>query len=219
MWVYYPSLLLFITTLHTHHLIHNALHVCLKKAIIVTSKKCGMSDREIAAKENFDPSTVSHIVRRCGKKHNFNSIAPKTGCPCNMDERDAWKAHWMINLGVAVTNHGIGPQQTDTKPPCYKVNKRRTHPFSFPTDLGPDRSQEIHAVTLLFKSQSVGTSSTKHGKVVPQQDDQVIKLLRKSGTTFKRINQHMLHHSRDITQCGLSHSPRHWVIRFNSSEY
>ena len=32
-------------------------------------------------------------------------------------------------------------------------------------------------------------TSTKHGKVVPQLDDQVIKLLRKSDMNFKGINQ------------------------------
>ena len=52
-----------------------------KKAVIVTSKKCGMSDREIAAKENIDPSTVSRIVWRYGKTLDFDSITPKTGCP------------------------------------------------------------------------------------------------------------------------------------------
>ena len=60
-----------------------------KKAIIVNSKKCGMSDREIAAKENVDPSTVSCIVWRYGKTCNFDSITPKTGHPHKMDERDA----------------------------------------------------------------------------------------------------------------------------------
>ena len=72
-----------------------------KKAIIVTSKRCGMSDREIAAKENVDPSTVSHIVRRYGKTLNFDSITPKRGCPRKMDERDVRKAHWMIDSGAA----------------------------------------------------------------------------------------------------------------------
>ena len=60
-----------------------------KKAVIVTSKKFGMSDREIAAKENVDPSTVSCIVRRYGKTLNFDSITPKTGRPHKMGERDA----------------------------------------------------------------------------------------------------------------------------------
>ena len=33
-----------------------------------------MSDREIAAKENIDPSTVSCIVRRYGKTLDFDTI-------------------------------------------------------------------------------------------------------------------------------------------------
>ena len=51
-------------------------------------------------------------------------------------------------LGFIVMNQGIGPQQANTKPPCHKGNKHRTHPFGFPTGLGPDRLWEIHAVTL-----------------------------------------------------------------------
>ena len=87
----------------------------------------------------------------------------------------------MIADSSDVTNQGIGPRRTDTESPCYKGNERRTRPFGFPTGLGPDRPREIHVVTLQFNPQSVGTSSTKHGKVVPQLDDQVIILLRKSG--------------------------------------
>ena len=89
---------------------------------------------------------------------------------------------FMYNLEVssAVTNQGIGPRWTDTEPPCYKGNKRRTRPFSFPTGLGPDGPREIHAVTLYFSPQSVGMSSTEHGKVVPQLDDCY-------GTTCERL--------------------------------
>ena len=47
-----------------------------------------------------------------------------------------------------VTNQGIGPRRTDTESLCYKGNERRTRPFGFPTGLGPDGPQEIHAVTL-----------------------------------------------------------------------
>ena len=47
-----------------------------------------------------------------------------------------------------VTNQGIGLRRTDTKPPCYKGNKRRTRPFGFPTGLGPDRPWEINMDTL-----------------------------------------------------------------------
>ena len=45
-------------------------------------------------------------------------------------------------MSNGVTNQGIGPQRTDTKPPCYKGNKCRTCPFGFPADLGLDRPQE-----------------------------------------------------------------------------
>ena len=45
-----------------------------------------------------------------------------------------------------VTNQCIGPQWTNTGPPCYKGNKCRMHPFGFPTSLGPDRLREIHTV-------------------------------------------------------------------------
>ena len=47
-----------------------------------------------------------------------------------------------------VTNQGIGPRQTDTKPPCYKGNKHRTCPCGFPTGLGADGPWENHAVTV-----------------------------------------------------------------------
>ena len=63
-------------------------------------------------------------------------------------------------------------------------------PFGFPTGLSPDRPQETHVVIPQLKSQSAGTSQIKHGKIVPQLVDQVIKLLMQSGTTFKGINQH-----------------------------
>ena len=82
-------------------------------------------------------------------------------------------------------NQGIGPRRTNTEAPCYKGNKRRTFPFGFPTSLGPDRSWETHVVIPYLKSQSVGMSSTKHGKVVPQPDDQVIILLRKKWYNFQ----------------------------------
>ena len=92
-------------------------------------------------------------------------------------------------------NQGIGPRWTDTRTPCYKGNKRRTRPFGFPTGLGPDEPWEIHVVTLLFNPQCVGTSSTKHGKVVPQLDDQVIilsgKVVRLSGELISTLKNHM----------------------------
>ena len=53
----------------------------------------------------------------------------------------------MSSAPAVVTNQGIGPQRTDTEPPCYKGNKCRTRPFGFPTGLGPDGPREIHAVT------------------------------------------------------------------------
>ena len=116
-------------------------------------------------------------------------------------------ASHFFSFWVFVTNQGIGLQQTDTKPPCHKGNKHRTHSFGFPTGLGPDGLQEIHVVTLYFKPQSVGMSSTKHGKVVPQLDDQVIILLRKSGTTYKRINQHT--QESHASHCDITHAKWH----------
>ena len=101
-----------------------------------------------------------------------------------------------------VTNQGIGLQQTNTKPPCHKGNKRRMRPFDFPTGLRPDRLQEIHMVTLLFKPQSVGTSSTKHGKVVPQLDDQVIILLRKSVRLSREFISTLKNHMQVMTPSG-----------------
>ena len=53
-----------------------------------------------------------------------------------------------VEVDASVTNQGIGPRRTDTGPLCYKGNERRTHSFGFPTGLGPDGPQEIHAVTL-----------------------------------------------------------------------
>ena len=108
---------------------------------------------------------------------------------------------------VGVMNQGIGPQWTYTKPPCYKGNKCRTHPFGFPTDLGPEGPRENHAVTVQFKPQSVGTSPIKYGKVVPQSDNQVINLLRKRGTTFKRINQHT--QESHASHCDITHAKWH----------
>ena len=81
------------------------------------------------------------------------------------------------------------------------------HPFGFPTRLGLDRLRETHVVTLLFKSQSVGMSPIKHGKVVPQSDDQVIKLLMKSGMTFKGINQHT--QESHASHCDITHAKWH----------
>ena len=46
-------------------------------------------------------------------------------------------------------------------------------------------------------------SSTKHGKVVPQSDNQVIELLMKSGMTFKGINQHT--QESHASHCDITH--------------
>ena len=68
----------------------------------------------------------------------------------NRDERAVviYKVSLLVSFRRIVTNQGIGLRRTDTEPPCYKGNKRRTRPFGFPTGLGPDGPQEIHAVTL-----------------------------------------------------------------------
>ena len=50
----------------------------------------------------------------------------------------------------------------------------------------------------------MGTSSIKHGKVVLQLDDQVIILLRESGTTFKGINQHT--QESHALHCDITHA-------------
>ena len=54
----------------------------------------------------------------------------------------------VVMVTTAVTNQGIGPRWTDTKPPCHRGNKRRTRPFGFPTGLGPDGPQEVRVVAL-----------------------------------------------------------------------
>ena len=117
--------------------------------------------------------------------------------------------HSLYHMSIVggVMNQGIGLRWTDTKTPCYKGNKHRTHPFGFPTGLGLDGLCKIRAVTLLFKSQSVGMSSIKHGKVVPQLDDQVIILLRKSGTNFRRTNQHT--QESHASHCDITHAKWH----------
>ena len=50
----------------------------------------------------------------------------------------------------------------------------------------------------------MGTSSIKHGKVVPQSDDQMIKLLMKSSMTFKGINQHT--QESHASHCDITHA-------------
>ena len=47
-------------------------------------------------------------------------------------------------------------------------------------------------------------SPIKHGKVVPQSDNQVIELLMKSGTTFKGINQHT--QESHASHCDITHA-------------
>ena len=60
-------------------------------------------------------------------------------------------------------------------------------------------------------------SSIKHGKVVPQLDDQVIKLLRKSGTTFKRINQYT--QESHASHCDITHAKWHHFLHELISPY
>ena len=74
--------------------------------------------------------------------HQFHFKNPKAPRPISLRMLTAQQPH---KEGI---NQGIGPRRTDTEPPCYKGNKRRTRPFGFHTGLGPDGPQEIHAVTL-----------------------------------------------------------------------
>ena len=60
---------------------------------------------------------------------------------------DIGNVKWASGRG-GVMNQGIGLRWTNTKPPCYKGNKHRMHPFGFPTGLGPDGLREIYVVTL-----------------------------------------------------------------------
>ncbi|KAJ7165193.1 hypothetical protein C8R46DRAFT_1035799 [Mycena filopes] len=66
-----------------------------KKGAIVALKEAGMSNREVADKENVAPLTVSRINARGTSK------APKKGCPIKMDCRDIQKALQMLSSGRA----------------------------------------------------------------------------------------------------------------------
>ena len=59
----------------------------------------------------------------------------------------------------------------------------------------------------LVQSPECGNESIKHGKIVSQLDDQVIILLRKSGTTFKGINQHT--QESHASRCDITHAKWH----------
>ncbi|KAJ7859886.1 hypothetical protein B0H13DRAFT_2355921 [Mycena leptocephala] len=68
----------------------------VQKATIVALKDVGMSNRQVADKENVAPSTMSRINARYGPTHDFDSKAPKKGRPSKLDERDEREA---VNVG------------------------------------------------------------------------------------------------------------------------
>src|SRR6266567_8047516 len=59
-----------------------------KKARIVQWKDLGLTDREVANKENVNHSTVSRVYMRYGKTRNFYNKRPRTGRPHKLDAYD-----------------------------------------------------------------------------------------------------------------------------------
>ena len=62
------------------------------------------------------------------EEHMWEAGQLKDTSACRLEGANA-----LHRIEEAVTNQGIGPRWTDTEPPCYKGNKRRTCPFGFPT--------------------------------------------------------------------------------------
>ena len=84
-----------------------------------------------------------------------HAFASELSC-CLLAQQEELRCHLPY-----VTNQGIGLQWTDTRPPSYKGNKCRTHPFGFPTGLGPDGPWENHVVTLLVQVPECGNKSNQ----------------------------------------------------------
>lgn len=72
-----------------------------KKAAIVTRKSLGQSNRQVAQKENVNPSTVSKINNRYGDKHNFDEKKPRSGRPRKLSDRDVRRALYLLSTRQA----------------------------------------------------------------------------------------------------------------------
>jgi len=72
-----------------------------EKACIVQLKDLGMTDREVANKENVNHSTVSRVYTRYGKTRNFYDKRPRTGRPRKLDAYDTRIALQMLANGTA----------------------------------------------------------------------------------------------------------------------
>lgn len=72
-----------------------------QKAAILSGKDLGMKLTEIAEKENIHLSTVYRIIKKYDETRDFDSIAPHTGRPQKISERDAQTARRMLESGLA----------------------------------------------------------------------------------------------------------------------
>ncbi|KAJ7041348.1 hypothetical protein C8F04DRAFT_947307 [Mycena alexandri] len=72
-----------------------------KKGAIVALKEAGMSNGQVAGKENVAPSAVSRINEQYGPNHDFESKGHKKGRPSKLDEKDMRKAARMLSSGKA----------------------------------------------------------------------------------------------------------------------
>lgn len=70
-----------------------------KKAAIVTQKSLGQSNRQVAEKENVNPSTVSKINKCYGPKHNFDEKKPRSGRPRKLSDKDVRHALHLLSTG------------------------------------------------------------------------------------------------------------------------
>jgi len=68
-----------------------------QRTSIVSLKAAGLTNREIAEKENVSPGTVSNIDRAWCKTGKIHSIKPKIGWPLKMSDEDVHKAVEMLS--------------------------------------------------------------------------------------------------------------------------
>ena len=59
-----------------------------KKSCIVQLKDLRHTNRDVAEKENINPSTVSHIYGRYGKTQKFYEKKHQSGCPHKLNDYD-----------------------------------------------------------------------------------------------------------------------------------
>src|ERR1700761_312198 len=74
---------------------------CAQKSAIVTWKAAGLTDRQVAEKENVAPATVCRINKRYSQTRDFDAKGRKTGRPTKFTEQDRRKAARLLSSGRA----------------------------------------------------------------------------------------------------------------------